>query len=118
MKKQSVRSENEKRFELAAWGLALLLFAVAWIFFDKTLPGLMTFLPGVIIVGSALYQDIQEGWSASPVTYFMGIIMTAVGITSLISSFLGDVIHLNWVVVSIAIMGTGLLIKAFKDLSL
>lgn len=118
MKNISIKSESEKRFELAAWGLGLVLFAIAWIFFDKSLPGLMAFLPGVIILGSALYQDVQEGWSASPMTYFIGIVMTAVGITSLISTFLGDVIHLNWVVVSIALMGSGLLIKAFKDLSI
>lgn len=117
MPMKNPKTEEEKRFELATWGTALVLFALVWILFADTLPGLMMFMPGIVILGSALYQDIQKTWSSNLISYLTGILMTAVGLTSLVSTFMGDIIQLNWVIVSIAIMGAALVIKAFRDMS-
>ncbi|GAB4470895.1 MAG: hypothetical protein Kow00124_07470 [Anaerolineae bacterium] len=111
------KSELEFRVELLTWGAALLGGAAMWVAFSDVLPSLVLFIPGLILLGSAIFQDMQPDWSVSWFTYFLAILVVALGLAGIINTLLGEVVKLNWLVLAIAVLGAVLIAKALYDQS-
>jgi hypothetical protein len=109
------KSEAELRFELFTWGGILLAAAVVYVLFIDTLPGLMLFIPGLIMLGSAIFQDMQPDWRAGWLTYVLAMVLVATGLAGIINTVLGEVVKLNWLVIAIVELGAVLIAKAVYD---
>ena len=58
------KSTGELRFELLVLGTILIVAAVLYVVLPNDLRSLMLFLPGLILLGAAIYQDMQTDWRA------------------------------------------------------
>ena len=112
------KPEAEVRFELMVWGLVLITAAVLYVTLFNVLPSLMLFIPGLILLGGAIAQDLQEGWHAGAFSYILAIVIIATGLSGIINTLLGDAVTIPWLVVAVVELGTVLLIKALYDPSL
>ncbi|MGF1503633.1 MAG: hypothetical protein ACFB51_00605 [Anaerolineae bacterium] len=113
------KSGQEKRFELLITGIFLITaagtFAVVW---RGPLRGLLLFLPGLVLLGGAIFQDLQPGWHAGAFTYILATLLVGTGLAAIFYTVLGDVIFVPgwlWVVVTIAELGAVLVAKALYD---
>jgi hypothetical protein len=111
----------EFRVEWLMWGAALVTFAAGYMVRD-TVPGLLWFGPGLILLWGAFFQDLlppEVGLSVSWPVYVLATIMTGWGIGRLYNGLLfqNSAEKLPWWIVSIAIGGLILIIKALWDLS-
>jgi len=109
------KSEAELRFELLTWGIVLLAAAAIYILFRETLPSLMLFIPGLILLGSAIYQDMQPDWHAGWPIYALSIVVVATGLAGIIERLLGGSVELPWLIIAIVELGAVLVVKALYD---
>ncbi len=115
------KPEEEVRFELLTWGVVLVVAAVMYVIFRTTLPSLMLFIPGLILLGSAIFQDLQPDWRAGWPTYLLAILAVGVGLAGVVNSLLGEVVKLPpalWLIVTATELGAVLIAKALYDPSL
>ncbi|HEC22911.1 MAG TPA: hypothetical protein ENI95_08340 [Chloroflexi bacterium] len=109
------KSESEVRFELLTWGAALIAAAVMYVLFRDFLPSMMLFIPGLILLGSAIFQDMQPDWRTGWVTYALSILMVAIGLAGIVNSLMGEVVKVSWVVIAVVALGAVLIAKALYD---
>ncbi|HLV44069.1 MAG TPA: hypothetical protein VKY39_03880 [Aggregatilineales bacterium] len=109
------KPEGELRFELFTWGLVLVVGAIIYVTLHPILPGLLLFIPGLILLGSAIYQDMQPGWTTGWLTYLLAIIIVATGLAWLIDSLLGPAIRVPWLIIAAVELGALLIAKALYD---
>jgi len=109
------KTDTEVRFELLTWGAALLAFAAMWVVFRQNLPGLMAFIPGLILLGAAIFQDMQTDWHAGWLSYGLAIVMVATGLASIINTLFGEAVRINWFIVVLVELGAVLVAKALYD---
>ncbi len=115
------KPEEEVRFELLTWGVVLVVAAVMYVLFRTTLPSLMLFIPGLILLGSAIFQDLQPDWRAGWPTYLLAILAVGVGLAGVVNSLLGEVVKLPpalWLIITATELGAVLIAKALYDPSL
>ena len=112
------KSNEELRFELLTLGIILLSAAVCWVVFRQILPSMTLFIPGLIMLGSAIFQDLQPDWSAGWHTYALAIVLVSTGLAGVVNTFLGDAVKLNWFVITVVELGAILIAKALYDPSL
>ncbi len=111
------KSDAELRFELLTWGAVLITGAILYIIFRDGLPSMMLFIPGLILLGSALFQDIQMGWRSGWLNYVLAVLAVATGLAGIINSLfsfvqIGPVL---WIVIAVAELGAILIAKALYD---
>jgi hypothetical protein len=109
------KSTGEVRFELITWGAVLITASILYVLFRDTLPSLMLFIPGLILLGSTIFQDVQLGWKAGWLNYALSILAVATGLAGIVNTLLGEVIHLQWLVVAVVELGAILIAKALYD---
>ena len=112
---QGNKSTGELRFELLILGTVLVVAAVLYVVLPKDLRSLMLFLPGLILLGAAIYQDMQTDWQAGWLTYALAILMVATGLAGVVNKLLGNAVQLNWVVIAVVELGAILIAKALYD---
>ncbi len=112
------KSSDELRFELLTLGIILLSAAVCWVIFKSILPSITLFIPGLIMLGSAIFQDLQPDWQAGWLTYALAILLVATGLAGVVNTFMGDAVKLNWFIITIVELGAILIAKALYDPSL
>ncbi len=112
---RGTKSSGEVRFELVVIGSVLIVAAVLYVTTFSSLPGLMLFFPGLIMLGGAIYQDMQPEWKAGWLTYVVAILLVATGLTSIVNTMLGNLLKLDWLVVAIVELGVLLILKALYD---
>lgn len=109
------KSENEARFEMLLIGLMLVSAAVLYVIFRQTLPSMIVFVPGLILLGGAIFQDLQPDWRAGWLTYLLAIIVVATGLVGILNSLLSTGINLPWLIIAIVELGAVLIAKALYD---
>jgi ABC-type uncharacterized transport system permease subunit len=112
------KSNDELRFELLTLGIILLSAAVCWVIFRQILPSMTLFVPGLIMLGAAIFQDLQPDWRAGWPTYALAVVLVSTGLAGVVNTFLGEAVKLNWVVITIVELGAILVAKALYDPSL
>ncbi len=110
---RGTKTEAEIRFELFTGGAILVCAAIMYVAFADTLPGLMLFFPGLIMLGSALFQDMQTDWKSGWLSYAVAILLVATGLAGIIKGVLA--INLNWGIITIVELGMVLIVKAIYD---
>lgn len=109
------KSSGEIRFELITWGAILITGAIMYVMFRGTsLESLILFIPGLVLLGSTLYQDIQLGWKAGWLGYALSVLAVAVGLAGVINGVMGGP-TVPWLIVALVIMGAILIAKALYD---
>ena len=109
------KTEGETRFELLIMGLVLVAAAALYVLFHKTLPSLILFIPGLILLGGAIFQDMQPDWKAGWITYLLAILIVATGLAGIVNSLLNTGVKLPWLIVAIVELGAVLIAKALYD---
>lgn len=109
------KSTGEIRFEILILGVVLVTAAILYVIFSTTLPALMLFIPGLILLGGAIYQDMQPDWKSGWLIYALAIILVATGLAGVVNTLLGEVIKLNWIVIAVVELGAILIAKALYD---
>ncbi len=109
------KPEAELRFELFTWGLVLITAAIIYLTLFPILPSLILFIPGLILLGSAIFQDLQPGWRVSWLTYLLAVIVVATGLAGIVNTLLGEMVKLPWLIVAVVQFGLVLIIKAIYD---
>lgn len=115
------KPEEEVRFELLTWGAVLIVAAIMYVLFRTTLPSLMLFIPGLILLGSAIFQDLQPDWRAGWPTYLLAILAVGIGLAGVVNTLLGEVVKLPpalWLIITATELGAVLIAKALYDPSL
>ncbi|MBN1427437.1 MAG: hypothetical protein JXB07_03570 [Anaerolineae bacterium] len=112
---QGNKSTEEFRFELLIMGMVLVVAAVLYVVLPDDLRSLMLFLPGLILLGAAIYQDMQPDWRAGWLMYALAILMVATGLAGIVNMLLGNIVRLNWIVIAIFELGAILIAKALYD---
>jgi hypothetical protein len=109
------KSTGEVRFELITWGSVLIVVAIMYVLFNnKPLAPMMLFIPGLILLGSAMFQDIQMGWKAGWLNYALSILAVATGLAGIVNGVVGGPV-LPWPVVAAVELGAILIAKALYD---
>jgi hypothetical protein len=121
--KSNKRSKQpfEFRVEWLMWGVALLVFAIGYMV-RETVPGLMWFGPGLVLLWGAFFQDLlpsDVGLSVGWPIYVLAVLMTGFGGGRLYNKLLfqNSANRLPWLIVSIGIGGVILIVKALWDMS-
>ncbi len=109
------KSTGELRFEFLMLGIILVVAAVLYVILPDDLRSLMLFIPGLILLGSAIYQDMQPDWKAGWLTYALAILLVATGLAGVVNALLGNAIRLNWIVIAVVELGAILIAKALYD---
>lgn len=109
------KSTGELRFEFLVLGLALVSAAVLYVIVPDNLRALMLFIPGLILLGAAIYQDLQPDWKAGWVTYALAILLVATGLAGVVNALLNNAVPLNWLVIAVVELGAILIVKALYD---
>lgn len=80
---------SERQVEYLAWGITVVLLGVSLIQAVTGSTGLLRFffplLAGAILMGSALYQRVVQGWHVGPMTWLMAILLLSYTITLMVS---------------------------------
>ncbi len=112
------KSDTELRFELLTWGAILLAVVIIYVIF-QSLEGLviplMLFFPGLILLGSAIYQDMQMEWRAGWLSYVLAILVVATGLAGIINALFGETLQIPWPIIAVAELGAVLIAKALYD---
>ncbi len=108
------KSPAETRFELVTLGAMLIVGAALYVALQSTpnLQPLVLFFPGLILLGSAIYQTITPDWKAGWLTYVIAILLVAIGLAGLINSILGEIVHVQWYIIALVALGVTLIFKA------
>lgn len=115
------KSEIEVRYELFTWGAMLLVAALMYVIFKNSEAlglGTMLFFPGLILLGSSIYQDMQPDWKAGWLSYALAIILVATGLAGIVNrifSLTGQASTLSWIVIAAVELGAVLIAKALYD---
>jgi len=109
------KSDSETRFELLIIGLVLVTAAALYVVFRRTLPSLILFIPGLILLGGTIFQDMQPDWKAGWLTYLLAIVIVATGLAGLVNSLLKTGVNLPWLIIAIVELGAVLIAKALYD---
>lgn len=111
---RGVKSPGETRFELVTTGVVLIVGAVLYVATTSTptLQPLILFFPGLILLGSAVFQTITPDWRAGWLTYVIAILLMAIGLAGLINGIMGEVIKIQWWIIAIVALGVVLIFKA------
>ena len=115
---RGTKPEAEVRFELLTWGIALIVLAVLYVLFWKSVPmlrPLLLFLPGLILLGGAIYQDMQPEWRVGWPYYALAILVVATGLAGLINGMMGNLVNVPWWIVIIVELGAIFIVKALYD---
>ena len=108
------RSTEEVRYDLFTWGAILISGAVLYVLFNDTLPSLILFIPGLILLGSTIYQDLQTEWHAGFLNYAMAILAVGTGLAGIINDLVIGA-SISWLIVAIVEFGAILIVKALYD---
>lgn len=114
------KSSNEIRFEWMIVGVILMVVAIIYVIFnnpdmkDFMFPFMM-FFPGLILLGSAIYQDMQPDWKAGWLAYAMAILLVASGLAGIVNKLMGAAFKLDWFIVAAVELGAVLIAKALYD---
>ena len=108
------RPPKEVQFELLMWGIILITCAVIYVTLWDVMPYLLLILPGFFLLGSAIYQDLQEGWHAGWWSYMLAILVIATGIAWMVNELTGET-RLPWWIVALVELGIVFVVKAFYD---
>ncbi len=109
------KNEIEFRFELLTWGIVLLSGAAMWILFRQVFPSLVLFVPGLVLLGSAIFQDMQTDMQAGWFAYALAIIVVAIGLAGIVNTLFENVVNVNWLILTIVILGAVFVAKALYD---
>lgn len=109
------KSTGELRFEFLVLGITLVTTAVLYVILPDDLRSLMLFIPGLILLGSAIYQDMQVDWKAGWLTYALAILLVATGLAGVVNALLDNAVRLNWIVIAVVELGAILIVKALYD---
>jgi hypothetical protein len=112
------KPESEVRFELFAWGAVLVIAAVIYVAIYRVFPPfrpLILFIPGLILLGATIFQDMQPDWHAGWPSYALSILVVATGLAGLFNSLLGPALKLPWLIVAVVELGAILIVKALYD---
>jgi len=109
------KPEVELRFELLTIGLALIAGVLCWVAYKERLPSLIIFVPGLILFGSALFQDLQPDWRAGWLSYTVAILLIAFGLAGIFNSLLGEIIPVPWLIIALVLFGIVFVVKALYD---
>jgi hypothetical protein len=108
------RSPEETRFDLFTWGAILISAAILYLLFKDTLPSVMVFIPGLILLGSTIFQDLQDDWHAGWLNYAMAILAVGTGLAGIVNDLVGGA-EISWIIVAIVEFGAILIVKALYD---
>lgn len=109
------KPEAEVRFELLTWGLLLITAALIYVTIYDALPSMILFIPGLILLGATIFQDMQPDWHAGWLGYIVAVLVVATGLVGIVNQTMGWAIKLPWLVIAAIEMGAVLLIKAIYD---
>lgn len=111
------KPEQEVRHELIIWGVVLIVAALLYVTTYQSFPSLMLFIPGLILLGSAIFQDLQAGWHAGWFSYVSSILMVALGLAGIVNSLLAPegTSVLPWWIVAVVLLGAVLIVKSVFD---
>ena len=110
------KSEQELRFELLLIGLVLISGAMMYVIFWRTsLRPMLLFIPGLILLGGVIYQDLQVNWHSGWLMYVLAIIVVATGLAGIVNNLLGGYAEIPWLIIAIVELGAILLAKALYD---
>ncbi|HLV45394.1 MAG TPA: hypothetical protein VKY39_10570 [Aggregatilineales bacterium] len=112
------KPNSEVRVELMTWGVILIVVSVIYVLFrhlGSLAVSMMLFFPGLILLGSAIVQDIRVGWGSSWFTYLLAILLIATGLAGLINHLMGDVLRIPWFIIALFELGAVLVAKALYD---
>lgn len=109
------KPEVETRFELLTIGLALITGVLCWVVYRESLPSLIIFVPGLILFGAALFQDLQPDWEAGWLSYTIAILLVAFGLAGIINTLLGEIVPVPWLIVALVLFGIVFVVKALYD---
>jgi hypothetical protein len=109
------KSTGELRFEYLITGTVLVVAAVLYVILPDDFRSLMLFIPGLILLGSAIYQDLQPDWTAGWLTYALAILLVATGLAGIVNTLVGGAVPLNWFVIAVVELGAILIAKALYD---
>lgn len=109
------KTEFELRLELLTWGAVLLAATAMWVLFNDVMPSLVVFVPGLILLGSAIFQDMQPDMKAGWLSYALAIVLVAVGLAGIINTLFGNIVTLPWLVIAVVMLGAVLVAKALYD---
>ena len=114
---RGTKSDAELRFEFLTLGVVLISAAVCWLLFRDSFPSLILFVPGLVVIGSAIFQDMQPDWKAGWITYILAGLVVATGLAGLINQILGDVIDIKvqWWIIAVVELGALFIAKALYD---
>lgn len=112
---RGTKPEGELRFELFTWGLILITAAIIYLTVYPTLPGLILFIPGLILLGATLFQDMQPDWHVGWLTYVLAILVVATGLAWVTNTLLGSNGAVPWLIIAVLELGAVLIVKAVYD---
>ncbi len=112
--RESPKSDEEKRWELLTWGVVLIAIAVLYAIMGR-FSYLMLLVAGTVLLLSAVYQDMREGWTVSWLTYALAILILGTGVAGVVNELAGDVVRIQWWVVVLVELGAVFIVKAFYD---
>lgn len=111
------KPQEETRHELIIWGLVLIVGAILFLTTYEQFPSLMLFIPGLILLGSAIFQDLQAEWSVGWFSYGSSILMVALGLGGIINTLLapeGSTL-IPWWIIAVVLFGSVLIVKSVFD---
>lgn len=109
------KPESEVRFELLTWGVLLITAAIIYVTIYPALPSMILFIPGLILLGATIFQDMQPDWHAGWLGYIVAVLVVASGLVGVVNQAMGQAIKLPWLVIAAIELGVILLIKAIYD---
>ena len=114
------KSSGEIRFEWMILGVILVALAIIYVIFNNPamqnlMIPIMLFFPGLILLGSAIYQDMQPDWKAGWLAYAMAILLVATGLAGIVDALMADIFDLPWFIVAAVELGAVLIAKALYD---
>ncbi|NDJ51769.1 MAG: hypothetical protein GYB68_01640 [Chloroflexi bacterium] len=111
------KQDAEVRFELLTWGAILIIGALLFLAFrNSTLFPIIFFVPGLILLASAVYQDLQDDWTTGWPTYLGAMLLVATGFAGVVTATsTGASFTIIWLVVIVIEIGLVLIIKALFD---
>lgn len=110
----SPKSDEEKRWELLTWGVVFVSVAIIYAI-ARGFNYWMLVVSGAVLLGSAVFQDVQRGWTVSWLTYALGILVLGTGVAGVVNELLGGLVQVQWWVVVLMELGAVFIVKAFYD---
>lgn len=117
LRSNRTKSDAEIRFELIIMGVMLVSAAILYLVFRNTpYVGSMFLIPGLIFLGSAIFQDLQEGWRSGWLAYALAIILISTGVVNIVNAVTGGQVSAGvWVMILAVEVGAVFIAKAIYD---